>query len=114
MADFTRPDMLKPKAIKIPTFQNSAEAVAFVLKIMDEDKDNLEKIVKCIVEGSYKDLAYRAYFLNILCQKLSLDYKEIHNETEEYMDKNWDKIKGDAQDRIDIEKRINDIFSNNK
>ncbi|MCX5693521.1 MAG: hypothetical protein NT014_00045 [Candidatus Omnitrophica bacterium] len=110
MEDFTRPDILKSKAIQIPNFRNNTEAVQFVLDFINKQNIQLQEIIKTIMETSYRDLAYRTYFFNILCQEQGVDYEKTHKEIEEFLDKNWDKIKGDAQDRIDIEKRINEIF----
>lgn len=109
MDNFTS-DILKPKKLEIKEFKNNVEVVKFVLDIMDEDKKNLQEVIKTIMEVIYRDEARTTCFLNFLCDELDVDYEKIQKKTNAFLDSRWGEIKKNVKELRDIEDRINDIF----
>lgn len=104
--------MLKPKRIEIPKFQSMTEAVLFVLKIMDDDKEELQKIITIIMECIDKEIVANSLIYKAICDTVDIDFGDLSKSTREYINNNWANIKEKIREENDLAKKINEIFKN--
>ena len=103
-------DYLKPKEIKLPEFKTPAEAVIFVLKLINEDKRAMQGVINAIVENQERSFHSLHYRILLVAKEVDIDIKKLEDETKKYMDDNWEKLKKFAADHNSIKTQLEDIF----
>ncbi|MCK5707484.1 MAG: hypothetical protein KAI43_07500 [Candidatus Aureabacteria bacterium] len=74
------------------------------------EKEEVLQILDVLIENKFKELTQIVIFLNILCKKLNINSEEMWKEAGQVFNDNYEAIRKDSKQIVDLQRQINDIF----